>query len=89
MTRQRYAREFGRRWRVELPRADIKRIVARRHVGESDGEIATMIRDRCDNAAKREAAYTVEFIADCVAYALACHAANRKLFVAVQTGSFR
>ncbi|MEY9785425.1 hypothetical protein [Sinorhizobium fredii] len=61
--------------RLEVPTAQISWIVGNKHVGEEDSELAEDFMDR----AKRAGACDPDLIAQIVAYALACHRANRAL----------
>lgn len=79
-----YAYEYAKRWDAKTPRNDIRYVVGNMHCGESDEHVTADIEKRL---AKAGPAFTPKIRRECVAYALACHAANRSLYRHVMTGS--
>ena len=76
--------EFGRRWDARVPRSDIHFLVNKFHVGMADEAIEAEILRRIGDDAR----FTPSLRRQCVAFAIACHNANRDLFVKVTRGGF-
>lgn len=74
--------EFGRKWDVRVPRADIHWYVSRLHVACEDSEIAADIRKRCTAPG-----FTESLIRQSIAFALECHRRNQALYGRVARGA--
>lgn len=66
-----------------VPQASIRWLMGRVHVGTPDSEVEADMRKRCAKGNGTE-----EQIAACVAFAIACHRENQRLYDAVTTGDF-
>ena len=77
-----YRYEYGKRWLVQVPRADVRWLMGRIHVGTPDAEVAADIRGRCEG----QPGYTPAVIRQTVAFALECHRRNRGEYRRVMRG---
>lgn len=73
-----YAYEYGKRWKREIPRFQIARSVERLHVAETNEAVEQVILD-CIMLSPDVARYTPVIIRQCLAYAIECHKRNRVL----------
>jgi|HubBroStandDraft_1064217.scaffolds.fasta_scaffold34755_1 hypothetical protein len=69
-----------------VPQQSIRWLMGRVHVGTSDADIEADMRRRFAKAVAN--GMTEEQLAECIAYALACHRENQGLYNAVMTGRF-
>lgn len=82
MAKTQYRYEYGQRWDARIPRNAVAFLINRLHVSATTAEVEKLIRDRC---AKSEG-FTPRLTAQAVAYALAVHDANCRLYQYVMRG---